>query len=130
MKMYMVQAGDCLSIIEQHFNVTRSAMLFANPEIANVDKIRAGQWLRIPEILTWNLNVTIGNNPILEEICAAKEAFIAQYNLIPKTLYLGSREVQLLAWHRVQHKIKKTDDLIYGMKMLFVDVETYINFSV
>ena len=45
---YQVKAGDCLSLIAQHYDTTLAALQKLNPEIVNPDLIEIGQVIRIP----------------------------------------------------------------------------------
>jgi len=51
MKHYIIKQDDTLSEISESFDVPLKVMLFANPEIADADKIKAGQVIRVPEVV-------------------------------------------------------------------------------
>lgn len=49
MREYKIVRGDTLAAIAERKGVTLDRLLEANPTIKNPNRIRAGQWLRIPE---------------------------------------------------------------------------------
>lgn len=46
---YKVRRGDTLTDIAEYFSLTLDRLVDANPRIVNIDRIRVGQWVRIPE---------------------------------------------------------------------------------
>lgn len=49
MRTYVVQSGDTLSTIAQRHRLALTALLQANPQIINMNLIRAGQTINIPD---------------------------------------------------------------------------------
>jgi len=59
---YVVQQGDTLTSIAQHFNITVAALMKAN-NITNADKVEAGQTLKIPASHPATLTIAPATGP-------------------------------------------------------------------
>jgi murein DD-endopeptidase MepM/ murein hydrolase activator NlpD len=44
---YKIKAGDTISVIAKHYNTTGDAIVKLNPDIKNINKIRAGKIIRV-----------------------------------------------------------------------------------
>lgn len=51
MEIYPIEKGDTLSEIAEKFAIPLKAILFVNPQIVDPDKIRAGDYIYIPDII-------------------------------------------------------------------------------
>lgn len=95
--IYIVQRGDWLSTIARRFGVTLSALLAANPEISNPDRIEVGQQIRIPAEATLSvagdLAQAAGGTALLPETAAQGTPFVA----ITPTAGLPGTPVEVMA---------------------------------
>ena len=95
--IYIVQRGDWLSTIARRFGVTLSALLAANPEISNPDRIEVGQQIRIPAEATLSvasdLAQAAGATALLPETAAQETPFVA----ITPTAGLPGTPVEVIA---------------------------------